>query len=246
MNVQNYLKETISETSAAHLTLIDPDEQTPEEAGELAELAASVGTEGVMIGGSTGSEGQLLDRTVIEIKDRADLPTILFPGSEGGVSKKADSIFFMSLLNSENPYYITRAQKKGAPFVKEFDLETIPLAYLIVEPGGAAGRVGEADLIERNDHETAKNYALAGQYLGMSTVYLEAGSGAKKPVPTKMVKKVRETVDSTIIVGGGIRTLEEAKERVEAGADIIVTGTIIEEAQEKTQKIRKLVQAIKK
>ncbi len=245
MIVKNYLDERVSETGAAHLTLIDPDEQKPEEAGRLASMATSAGSDGIMIGGSTSAEGEVLDQTVREIKKSSDLPTILFPGSEGGVSKEADSIFFMSLLNSQNPYYITGAQKEGAPFVKKYDIEPIPLAYLIVEPGGTVGKVGEANLIKRDSYETAKNYALAGQYLGMTSVYLEAGSGAKQPVPTKMVQKVRKAIDSRLIVGGGIRSPEKAKERVEAGADIIVTGTIIEEAQEKTQKIRKLVQKIK-
>ncbi len=246
MTVRNYLDEKISKTGAAHLTLIDPDEQEPEEAGELASMADSAGTDGIMIGGSTSAEGKLLDQTIREIGQRVELPTILFPGNEGGVSEEADAIFFMSLLNSKNPYYITGAQREGAPFVKKYNLEPIPLAYLIIEPGGTVGKVGEADLIKRIDSETAKNYALAAQYLGMNTVYLEAGSGANKPVPTKMIQKVKKSIDSRLIVGGGIKKPKEAKERVEAGAEIIVTGTIIEEAQEKTQKIQKLVQSIKK
>ncbi len=246
MNIRNYLDEKISETGAIHLTLIDPDEQDPENAGELASMADSGGTDGIMIGGSTNAGGKLLDETVIEIKKRSDLPTILFPGSLDGVSGEADAIFFLSLLNSKNPFYISGFQKEGAPLVKQSNLEPIPVAYLIIEPGGKVGKVGEANLIKRNDPETAKNYALAAQYLGMNTIYLEAGSGAKTPVPTEMIQKVSDATEITLIVGGGIRKPEEAKERVEAGADIIVTGTIIEEAEEKTEKIRKIVQEIKK
>ncbi|MFP4005829.1 MAG: geranylgeranylglyceryl/heptaprenylglyceryl phosphate synthase [Candidatus Hadarchaeia archaeon] len=245
MNVLEYLKKTISRDGAVHLTLIDPDEQTPEEAGYLARLAKEARTDGIMIGGSTKAGGEKLHKTVERIKTEISLPTILFPANEGGISRNADAIFFMSLLNSSNPFYITGAQCKGAPIVKKFDIEPISLAYLIVEPGGTVGRVGEADLIERNEIERATGYALAAQYLGMNSVYLEAGSGAEKPIPTKMIESVRDNVDTLLIVGGGIDSAEAAEERTDAGADIIVTGTIIEKAENKSKKIKSLVNKIK-
>lgn len=246
MNVREYLEGKIATDGAVHLTLIDPDEQKPELAGEMVSSADSAGTDGIMIGGSTSAEGEILDETVKEIKKNTDLPTVLFPASEASISERADAIFFMSLLNSKNPYYITRAQMKGAPLVKKFGLEPISLAYLIVEPGGEVGRVGEAELIKTDDVETAVNYALAGQYFGLDYLYLEAGSGAEKPVPVEMVREVRKNIDSVLVVGGGIKTPELAAERVQAGANIIVTGTIIEEAEDKAKKIEKIVKKIKK
>lgn len=245
MNVREHIDRVISEDGAAHLTLIDPDEQSPKTAGEMASSAAVAGTDGIMIGGSTSAEGELLDKTVAQIKERVDLPTILFPASQSSISRRADAIFFMSLLNSENPFYITGAQKRGAPFVKKFDLEPISLAYIIIKPGGAVGRVGEADLIEREDTKSAVGYSLASQYFGMESVYLEAGSGADEPVPVEMVEAVRKSVDSLLIVGGGIRNSELAAERMSAGADVIVTGTIVEEADDEAEKIEALVEAIK-
>lgn len=245
MSVREYLEEVISKDGAAHLTLIDPDEQRPESAGRIAELADSAGTDGFMIGGSTSAEGRILDETIREVKDDTDLPTILFPSSQGGVSKKADAIFFMSLMNSRDPFYITGAQKEGAPLVKKFDLEPISLAYLLIEPGGAVGKVGKADLIRRGDSESAVAYSLASQYFGMESVYLEAGSGAEKPVPTEMIKAVREAVNSILVVGGGIRTPELAAERVEAGADIVVTGTLVEEVGDSFEKVESLINAMK-
>ncbi len=139
MNVREYIEETISEEGVAHLTLIDPEEQTPEHAGEMASSASSAGTDGIMIGGSTGAEGDLLEETVRQVKNNTDIPTILFPAGAEGVCGEADAIFFMSLLNSENPFYITGAQKLGAPLVKKFGLEPLSLAYIVVEPGGAVG-----------------------------------------------------------------------------------------------------------
>lgn len=243
--VQEYLKNTIARDGAAHLTLIDPAKQTPAVAGEIASDAAEAGTDGIMVGGSTKAGGKLLDETVLSIKKATKLPVILFPGSEAGVSRHADAIFFMSMLNSWDPYFITGAQKLGAPLVKKYGLEPLPMAYLLVEPGGMAGKVGKADLIPRSKPELAVAYALAAQYLGMSFVYLETGSGADRPVPVEMVRAVDEATDVTLIVGGGIRTPEAAAERVRAGADIIVTGTLVEHAKDRKTKIREIVKAIK-
>jgi len=245
MTVEEQLKKIISRDNAAHLTLIDPDKQEPEEAGEIASQVSETDTDGIMIGGSTRAGGELLDQTVLQIKKRTDLPVILFPASEAGVSRHADAIFFMSLLNSEDPRYIIGAQVRGAPLVKKFGLEPLPMAYLIVEPGGAASRVGNAKPIPRDDPDLAVAYALAAQYLGMRFVYLEAGSGAEKPVPLEIVEKVSAATDVTLIVGGGIRTPEAAADRVKAGAHIIVTGTIVEEAKDRIKKIKGIVGAIK-
>jgi len=245
MKVERYLRRVISKDGAAHLTLIDPDKQDPGEAGVIASQASDAGTDGIMIGGSTRAEGETLDQTVLQIKKETKLPVILFPASERGISRYADAIFFMSLLNSRDPYFISRAQSLGAPIVKKFGIEPIPMAYLVVEPGCAAGRIGKAELIPRDDFDLAAAYALCGQYLGMRFVYLEAGSGAKTPVPAGMVRKVRETTDVVLVVGGGIRTPKVAAERVRAGGDIIVTGTIVEDSEGRREKIAEIVEAIK-
>ncbi|KXB01090.1 geranylgeranylglyceryl phosphate synthase, partial [candidate division MSBL1 archaeon SCGC-AAA261D19] len=177
MSVKKYLDKTIENDGAVHLTLIDPDKQEPETAGEIAKIAATAGTDGIMVGGSSRAKGKILDETANHIKSNVEIPIILFPANELGISKYADAIFFMSLLNSTDPYYITGAQRLGAPKVKKYGLEPIPMGYLIMEPGGAAGRVGKADPIPRKDIASAAHYALAAQYLGMDLVYLESGSG---------------------------------------------------------------------
>lgn len=246
MSVEDRLKKTIAEKGAAHLTLIDPAKQAPTEAAGMASDAEKAGTDGIMVGGSTKAGGDLLDETVAAIKGATSLPVILFPASEAGLSGKADAIFFMSMLNSRDPYFITGAQKLGAPLVKKLGLEPIPMAYLLVEPGGAAGMVGEAELIPRSGSELAAAYSLAAQFLGMRFVYLEAGSGADKPVPVEMVKAVRVATDVTLIVGGGIRTPEAAAERVKAGADVIVTGTLVEKSKNLKSELKKVIDAVRK
>ncbi len=244
MKVLKYLLKKISKR-AAHLTLLDPDKQLPNIAGKIAISAYQGGTDGIMIGGSAGINQKNLDNTAREIKKTIDIPIILFPGDVTGISKHADAIFFMSLLNSRNPYYITGAQAVGAPLVKKVGMEAIPMGYIVVEPGGMVGRVGSAKLVPRNKPQVALGYALAAQYLGMKLVYLEAGSGAEKHVPQKMISRVKGAIDIPLIVGGGIRTGKDASAVVKAGADIIVTGTAVEKTNDVEKKIREIVSSIR-
>ncbi|WP_297091371.1 geranylgeranylglyceryl/heptaprenylglyceryl phosphate synthase [Thermococcus sp.] len=245
--VESYIHEKLRREKL-HFVLIDPDDVTPDVAGEIARMSEEAGADAIMIGGSTGAEGDVLDGVVKAIKESSGLPTILFPGSHGGISRHADAIFFMSLLNSTNPFFITGSQALGAFTVKRYGIEPIPMAYLIVEPGETVGWVGDAKPIPRHKPKIAAAYALAGQYLGMRLVYLEAGSGAREPVPPEMISLVRKVIDVPLIVGGGIRTGEQARKAIEAGADIIVTGTAIEKAgslEKAREKLEELNKGIK-
>jgi phosphoglycerol geranylgeranyltransferase len=212
-----------------HMTLLDPDEQKPDAAAELAFEAETLGTDAIMLGGSTGVTQEVLDSTVQKIKDRVKIPVILFPTTASAISTKADAIYFMSLLNSRNPRFLMGEQMRASAWVKKSGLEAISMGYIIVEPGMKAGQVGEADLVKRNDPKSAVGYSVAAELLGMSLVYLEAGSGAPEPVPKEMISEVKRALGIPLLVGGGIRTAEQAGAVLEAGADIIVTGTIVEE-----------------
>ena len=247
MSVEAQLNNVVKTQGAVHLTLIDPDSQSSDTAGSMAAQAAEGGTDAIMVGGSTGAGGTVLDKTLKAIKEHTDLPTILFPASAGGVSVHADAIFFMSLLNSRDVNYITTNQALGAPLVKKFGVEAISMAYIIIEPGGTVGWVGDARLIPQKKPALAVAYALAGKYMGMHYIYLEAGSGADSPIPAAMVGAVKQSVgeETKVIVGGGIRTGEVAARLVKAGADMIVTGTIVEQVSDIKSKISELVGAIK-
>jgi phosphoglycerol geranylgeranyltransferase len=213
-----------------HITLIDPDRQSPEEAGAMARSAADAGSHAVMVGGSTPEKQSTLDRAVQLVKKESGLPVILFPSGATQVSAHADAIRFMSLLNSRNREFLVGEQVRGAPVIEKLGIEPIPMGYIVVEPGGTVGRVGQADLVRRDDPDTAIAYALAAQSFGMRFVYLEAGSGASQPVPPEMVRAVKRAVRVPVIVGGGLRTAQMAHDAIEAGADIIVTGTLVEAA----------------
>jgi phosphoglycerol geranylgeranyltransferase len=135
----------------------------------------------------------------------------------------------MSLLNSRNLDLVIRAHARAAPAVRAMGLEPIPMGYLVIAPGMRVGEVGQVDLIARDDATGAAGYALAAQYLGMRFVYLEAGSGATAPVPAPIVRAVRAAVEVPLIVGGGIRSGDDARPVLAAGANVLVTGTVTEE-----------------
>jgi phosphoglycerol geranylgeranyltransferase len=243
MEAMKYIYQKL-ETQKLHMTLLDPDEQGPEQAAEISRLAVDAGSDAIMLGGSTGLTQELVDATVNAIKNVVDVPVILFPTTASAVSLHADAIYFMSLLNSKNPRFLLGEQMKAAALIKKSGLEPISMGYIIVEPGMKVGMVGEAECIARDDVRSAVGYSVAGELLGMKLIYLEAGSGAPEPVPGNLIAGVKEAIDIPLIVGGGIRKPEQARAAVEAGADIIVTGTVVEE-EGVSQSFVELVRAIK-
>lgn len=242
--VEKYLLDTIRKEGTIHMTLIDPEKVTVSSATQLAKDAESCGSAAIMVGGSTSISSSHLDNVTKALKESVEIPIILFPNNITGISKHADAIWFMSLLNSEDTYFIIGAQVLGAPIIKKFGIEPISLGYITVGEGGTVSVVGKANPIPYNNPERAAAHALAAEYFGMHFVYLEAGSGVKNPVPSDMVKTVKSFVNIPIIVGGGIRTGKQVKELVKAGANVIVTGNVLEENGGKS-KITELIENIK-
>jgi phosphoglycerol geranylgeranyltransferase len=211
-----------------HMTLIDPAKQPVTVAGEIACVAEAARSDAIMVGGSTGITQENLDLTVDEIKARCGLPVIYFPSGANAIAQRCDAIYFMSMLNSTNPRNITGEHWRGAPVIRKLGLETLSMGYIVVEPGMKVGEIGEADVVTRGDVERAVGYAMAAEYFGMSLVYLEAGSGAPSPVPSAMIRAVKDSIGVPLIVGGGITDPVKAGDAARDGADIIVTGTLVE------------------
>lgn len=243
MTVKQYLLDRIAE-GTLHVALIDPDKQPAEKAGEIAKRMKEAGTDAVFIGGSTGVTSENTSETAKAIKAQSGLPTIIFPGSPDALTSDVDALLFMSMMNSTDLRWVMGAQVYAAPYVKRLGIETIPMGYVIVEPGMKVGEVGKVVAVKRDEIDKAVAYALACEMFGMSLFYLEAGSGADKPVPPEMISAVKKAISIPLIVGGGIRTPEAAQAAREAGADIIVTGTLLEQCSDDA-KLRAVVKASK-
>ena len=153
---------------------------------------------------------------------------VLFPGNITGVSQHADAILFSSLLNSTNPYFIIGAQALGAIEVHKAGIESIPMAYLVFGNGSTTSFIGQVNSIPGSKPNLAVIYALAAQYLGMRTLYLEAGSGSGEPVSQDIIRAVRRIYNGLLIVGGGITNVEVASRAAKAGADILVIGNLLQ------------------
>ncbi|MEM0027718.1 MAG: geranylgeranylglyceryl/heptaprenylglyceryl phosphate synthase [Ignisphaera sp.] len=243
--VYETIKRSVDKGLKLHFTLIDPEKVTnPKELSNILKKVVDAGTDAILVGGSLQVYMDDVEK-IIEVIEELDVPSILFPGSPAGLARNADAILFISLLNSDDPYYIIGAHVMAAPLIKRLGLEVLPTGYIIVGNWGTSvSVVGKARPIPYDKPGIGVAYALAAKFLGMKFVYLEAGSGAPQPVPQNFVEKVKKAIDDTIlIVGGGIRDAEKALGIINAGADIIVTGTIVEE---KLDEALKIISAIKK
>ena len=231
-----------------HVTLIDPDKQSPQVASDRACVAVEAGTSMIFVGGSTDTPDEIVHATCVAIQEGLELrafaasqspdgdelrwqvPVVLFPGGSHALSPAADAITFMMLMNSTNRRFLVGEQLRGAPYLDKFGVDALPTGYLVCHPGGKVGEVGSADLLMPDDVDLVKAYSLTAAMYGFKLLYLEAGSGADEQVNPELIKSARTTGGLTIIVGGGIRTPEQAKLAAESGADWVVTGTLTEDA----------------
>ena len=226
--IEGYLAERL-EKGPLHFTLIDPDKSPGAQAATIARGAVALGSDAILLGGSTGISRGVMGVAAAAVKEAVRVPAIIFPQGPESLAKEADAVLFMSLLNSRNLDLVIRAHARVALAIQSMGLEPIPLGYLVIAPGMRVGEIGQVDPVGRDDLGGAAGYALAAEFLGMRYVYLEAGSGAPAPVPAPMVRAVRRALSIPVVVGGGIRSGPDARPLLEAGADILVTGTITEE-----------------
>lgn len=242
--IERYILDEIERNGCMHMTLLDPENFSPDEIAKCAKVCEEQGTGAIMVGGSILRSHTTFDDCVKTIKENVSIPVILFPNNINAISRYADAIWFMSLLNSTDWYYIVGAQMQGSFLVKKYGLEAIPMGYLVFGSDTAVYAIGRVLPLPFNKGEVAAGYALAAQYLGMRFVYLEAGSGAQNHIPPETIRTVRDVVDISIIVGGGIRSPENSYEVAKAGADVIVTGTIVERSKD-AELLSRIIQAAK-
>jgi len=229
MSIYNLIKDTIEKKGAAYFILIDPDKLPLEKTESFVTYCETAGVDGFLIGGSLMINGDL-DMSIKEVKKHSNLPVVIFPGSVNQVSKFADAILYISLISGRNAEHLIGKHVQAAPLLKRYNLEPISTGYMLIESGKTttAEYISESKPIPRNKPEIAAATALAGEYLGMKLIYLEGGSGAENSIPTKMIEEVTKNINIPVIVGGGIKTPLEARDKVMAGAKIIITGNFFE------------------
>lgn len=226
--IEAKIREEIQKHGTICFALIDSEGITKEKAADVVKRVEQCKVSGILLGGSTAVDQLELDYITRAVKSVTSLPVILFPGNITGISPNADAIFFSSLLNSDEPYFIIQAQALGALLIKKYSLEAMPMGYIVIGAGGTIGFIGRARGIPQDKPGIVAMYVLAAQYMGMRFVYLEAGSGVISHVPPNIIRTARSLFDGILIVGGGIRSASEAKAVAEAGADIIVVSTLLE------------------
>lgn len=218
--------------------LIDPEKYLKKEyLNQLEKLESYFDL--ILVGGSSDSKKQI-DACIESIKSIFSLPIYIFPGSHEQISSKADGILYLSLISGDNPKYLIGEHRKSARKIKKMNIKVIPTGYILVDGNysSAVERVSQTKPISQNDVDSIINTAIAGELLGMQSIYMEAGSGARTPVNKGLIKKVKEEIDIPLIVGGGIRTSEGIKSAFENGANMVVIGTFIEESTENINQLK--------
>lgn len=209
--------------------LIDPDEVDEAELKKLASLGKESGVDYFFVGGSLVMS-DFMSTTIKFLKQHSDIPVVIFPGSIQQVDPHADALLFLSLISGRNPELLIGNQVLAAPYVKKSGIESISTGYILIDGGAptTVSYISNTTPIPADKPEIAACTAMAGELLGMKLIYMDAGSGAKKPITAETISAVHKCVDIPIIVGGGIKTPEKAFENCSAGADIIVVGNAIE------------------
>jgi putative glycerol-1-phosphate prenyltransferase len=229
---------------AGYCVLIDPDKIDPAQIPAFIESATEAGVDVFLIGGSLLFSNEF-DATIALIKQHTTVPVIIFPGNVNQVSPSADAMLFLSLISGRNPDMLIGNHVIAAPIIKRIGLETIPTGYMLIDGGNVTSVefMSNTHPIPRNKPDIAVAHALAGEMLGLRMLYLEAGSGAAQSIPDSTIQKISKYCSLPLIVGGGIRTPEDAHNKVGAGASFIVTGTVIEE-QTQSSLLRAFAEAI--
>ncbi len=220
----------MAKQQANYFCLLDPDNLSGEEAEEFACKSEENGADGLLVGGSLMYH-DCFEENLQKIKEKVTkIPVLIFPGLFNFVSPHADALLLLSVVSSRNAQMLIGEQVRAAPLIKRYGIEAIGTGYLLIEGGSSTSvqYMSHSLPIPHSKDEIAAVHALAAQYMGMRVIYMDAGSGAQKPISDSMIATVRSDIEIPLIIGGGIRDPETARQKASAGADFIVTGNILE------------------
>lgn len=224
------LREKRAQGKKSIAVLIDPDKiEEPTKLLHLINLANENCVDYFFVGGSLITTANL-SQVVRTIKDQVSIPVILFPGNSMQIDPAADAILFLSLISGRNPELLIGQHVIAAPILKNTKLEVIPTGYMLINSGRttSVAYISNTFPIPEDKYSLAGCTAMAGEMLGLQTIYMDAGSGAEREISAKMIASVRKVINIPLIIGGGINTPDKALRALEAGADMIVIGNALE------------------
>jgi phosphoglycerol geranylgeranyltransferase len=228
-NIHQQILESKKSGQKLLAILLDPDKIVWENLDHLLHKINQSPATHIFVGGSI-VKATILEDLLAELKQKTNLPVVIFPGDPSQISPQADAILFLSLLSGRNPDYLIEYQVQAAPILKKTNLEVISTGYILIESGNetAVARVSKTKPLNRENFDLVLATAQAGEMLGNKLMYLEAGSGAKNAVPLKMIQLISQNIEIPIIVGGGLVDLHGIQNAYKAGADLVVIGTAFE------------------
>ena len=231
----------------AFAVLVDPDKLDETGLSNTIALAIEAKVDYFFVGGSLVVT-DTLDKVVSAIKEKCNIPVILFPGSPDQITPKADALLYLSLISGRNPELLIGQHVISAPFVRQSGLEIMPVGYMLVDGGTptTVSYISNTNPIPANKNDIASCTAMAGEMLGLKLIYMDAGSGAQRAIPTAMITQVAKYISIPLIVGGGITTADKAKENCLEGADIIVVGNAIEKDPNLIKEIAAAIHSLNK
>jgi putative glycerol-1-phosphate prenyltransferase len=226
----DFLVEKQKEYKSLSFALIDPDKKNDYRLSSMLDTINNANFDAILVGGSYISDNKF-EKRIKKIKSSTDLPVILFPGDASQVSKEADAILFLSLLSGRNPKYLIEEQVKSSLKIYKQNIEVIPTGYILIETDkkSAVEIVSKTDPISMNDLSSILSHCLAAQFLGNKFLFIEAGSNSNYPPSSTIIKEIVRHINIPLIVGGGIKTEQDAKTLSDSGASVIVIGSLIEQ-----------------
>lgn len=228
VTIHSYIENCLHRKEKMLAVLIDPDKCRGKELARQALLIEAYKPHLVLVGGSITSHP--VDEIVQYLKTRTSQPVVLYPGHPVQVSFSADALLFLSMISGRNAELLIGAHVTAAPAIQRHKMETIPTGYMLIDGGTATSveYISQTRPIPSGKTDIAVATALAGQLLGLKMIYMDAGSGAQSPIPVQMIEKVKEQLNIPLMIGGGIDTSEKLSDAFKSGADIVVTGNVLE------------------
>jgi len=245
MKIFSIIEKKVKEGKKQFAVLIDPDKPSDDELLSLIRESENSNVDYFFVGGSLLTN-DFFDRCISILKKNSSIPVVLFPGNTLQMSRKADALLFLSLISGRNAEMLIGRHVIAAPYLKLNKLEVIPTGYMLIDSGKTttASYMSNSIPIPSDKNDIALCTAVAGEMLGLKLIYMDAGSGAKSTISNKMIESVKNNISVPLIIGGGIRTPEKAKEIAEAGADIVVVGNILEKNSNLIQNISEAVHSL--